>query len=576
MGSTGPVFLPDPAADYLRAVGGGKLPADLPADHAVAVLGPELAARTFPRPMFVAEREIASFYADFEVLLDVVGRLPDLLAGGSLAAFGALTDAPAAIRPMLVDTDLPRLVRYGRADLIHDGTGFKVIELGLSTAVGGVRRAPLAAAILADPRFSSFAERHGLRHLDSVTGLVDVLDAAAPEQEAGRPGELREVLMVEATGALAEWAAAWQPMAERIETRPFRTRLAEIADLSKPDGTIADGVAGVSAILRLFNLEELAAEPEPAIAWRRLHPAADGTMPPVVTVPAHDVFNSKSCLALVQLPAVQGALTEAERAALRRILPQATRIDASYDLTGLIRDRSDNILKPTTLARGRARWPAGRLTTRRGAPRSPRRPGTAGTSCSGGWCPGSNRATTSRAARCETGTRCGGCTTDRPGSPVSPPDWSGTRAPSSAAPPNEAPCSRRCSSTPALNRRAVTAVGQPPLEADSRRCRAAGRGAVRRGQGRSGGAGCPHERSLRTTPSCSAMSSQTSATVGLRKKSRSLRSTANSTLILVTTSAASSEWPPTSKKSSVTETVSMSRHSANRAHIDSSSDFRAS
>ncbi|MDT0530599.1 hypothetical protein RM555_16520 [Micromonospora sp. DSM 115977] len=352
MGSTGPVLLPDPATDYLRAVGAGKLPADLPADHAVAVLGPELAARTFPRPMFVAEREIASFYADFEVLLDVVGRLPDLLAGGSLAAFGALTDAPAAIRPMLVDTDLPRLVRYGRADVIHDGTGFKVIELGLSTAVGGVRRAPLAAAILADPRFGPFAERHGLRHLDSVTGLVDVLDAAAPEQEAGRPGELREVLMVEATGALAEWAAAWQPMAERIETRPFRTRLAEIADLSKPDGTIADGLAGVSAILRLFSLEELAAEPEPAIAWRRLHPAADGTTPPVVTVPAHDVFNSKSCLALVQLPAVQGALTEAERASLRRILPPATRIDASYDLTGLIRDRSDNILKPTTLARG--------------------------------------------------------------------------------------------------------------------------------------------------------------------------------------------------------------------------------
>ncbi|MEU9508354.1 hypothetical protein AB0D32_19000 [Micromonospora sp. NPDC048170] len=352
MDSTSAVFLPDPAADYLRAVGAGKLPADLPADHAVTVLGPELAARTFPRPMFVAEREIASFYADFEVLLDVVGRLPDLLAGGSLAAFGALTDAPAAIRPMLVDTDMPRLVRYGRADLIHDGTGFKVIELGLSTAVGGVARAPLTAAILADPRFGHFAERHGLRHLDSVTGLVDLLDAAAPEHETGTPGGLRKVLMVEATGALGEWAAAWQPMAERIETRPFQTRLAEIADLSKPDGTIADGVAGVSAILRLFNLEEIAAEPDPVIAWRRLHPSVDSATPPVVTVPAHDVFNSKSCLALVQLPAVQDALTEAKRAALRRILPRATRIDGSHDLTGMIRDRSDSILKPTTLARG--------------------------------------------------------------------------------------------------------------------------------------------------------------------------------------------------------------------------------
>ncbi|WP_141719439.1 hypothetical protein [Micromonospora peucetia] len=352
MNSRSLVVLPDPAADYLRAVGAGELPADLPAGHAVTVLGPELAAKSFQRPMFVPEREIAAFYADFEVLLDVVGRLPDLLAGGSLAAFGALTDAPAAIRPMLVDTDLPRLVRYGRADLMHDGTGFKVIELGLSTAVGGVRRAPLGAAILADPRFSHFAERHGLRHLDSVTGLVDLLDAAAPEHYTGTPGDLREVLMVEATGALAEWAAAWQPLAERIETRPFRTRLAEIADLSKPDGPIADGVAGVSAILRLFSLEELAAEPDPMVAWRRLHPSADSTMPPVVTVPAHDVFNSKSCLALVQLPAVQDALTEAERAALRRILTQTTRIDAPYDLTGLIRDRSDSILKPTTLARG--------------------------------------------------------------------------------------------------------------------------------------------------------------------------------------------------------------------------------
>jgi hypothetical protein len=49
---------------------------------------------------------------------------------------------------------------------------------------------------------------------------------------------------------------------------------------------------------------------------------------------------------------VQNALTEAERAALRRILPQTTRLDAPYDLTGLMHERSDSILKPTTLARG--------------------------------------------------------------------------------------------------------------------------------------------------------------------------------------------------------------------------------
>ncbi|RLK24646.1 hypothetical protein DER29_2564 [Micromonospora sp. M71_S20] len=347
----------DPATDYLRAVREGELPPDLPARTAARVLTPDIEAQSFHRVMFVDERELASFYADFTVLLDVVGRLPHLLAGGSTSAFGALTDVPAVLRPLLAGTDLPALVPYGRADLIHDGTGFKVLELGLSPAVGGAERTAWLPAVMAEPAFRPFAERHGLRHPDPVTALLDVLrtvETTGTGHDAEAPGPA-EVLMVEATGALEEWADDWRPLGDCLEAysdRPLRTRLAEVADLHEPDGSVANQVAGVTHLLRLFNLTELAEEPDPVLAWQRLHPAPGSALPPMVTSPVHDMYNSKACLALVWLPEVQDALTDGERAALRRILPETIHVDAATDLTGFVRDRAVTILKPTTLARG--------------------------------------------------------------------------------------------------------------------------------------------------------------------------------------------------------------------------------
>lgn len=299
----------------------------------------------FDRPLFIDAEDVDAFSRDFELLLDCLLRLPDLLAADP-AAMARLVGLP----PDLIAAAVPHLRgmhRYGRADVYHDGTGLRLLEMGLSSAIGGAERAGQVPSLLLgrSPEFAAFAQSTGLRHLDPVDALLEVLGPDA----AGSP-----LPMIEATGALAEeWGADWEFYAVRLREAGLDPVLCELGDLeTTPDGLHWRGRPLTQGI-RLFTALELAEEPRrDELAAGFLDLARRGS--DVVLGLGHEIFNSKACLALLWADEVRDQLTLGEREALTRILPPGRLVGDDSLTYSAVPDggREDWMLKATSRARG--------------------------------------------------------------------------------------------------------------------------------------------------------------------------------------------------------------------------------
>src|SRR5207247_9072406 len=77
--------------------------------------------------------------------------------------------------------------RLGRADLFRDQTAFRVLELNLGSALGGLDNALLNRAFLTDPVLADFVASHGLSYVDTMDVLVATLRSETAIPEGARP-----------------------------------------------------------------------------------------------------------------------------------------------------------------------------------------------------------------------------------------------------------------------------------------------------------------------------------------------------------------------------------------------------
>src|SRR6185503_433861 len=94
--------------------------------------------RTMTRPGFLERAEVAQLSTDLETLYRLVTGLPDKLYGGDLGAFAASTGiTPAQVQAVLRGRGSAPS-RLARADIYRDDAGWRVMELNMSSALGGV------------------------------------------------------------------------------------------------------------------------------------------------------------------------------------------------------------------------------------------------------------------------------------------------------------------------------------------------------------------------------------------------------------------------------------------------------
>jgi len=139
------------------------------------------------RPVFLAHAEFAELRDDLLALHAMLACLPGRLFGGDVTAFA---QAVGMTGLQLTAVDLAGgqpPTRLGRADLFRDATAFRVMELNLGSALGGLDNALLNRAFLTEPAVAEFVAAHGLSYTDTMGVLAATVRAECGIGEGEQP-----------------------------------------------------------------------------------------------------------------------------------------------------------------------------------------------------------------------------------------------------------------------------------------------------------------------------------------------------------------------------------------------------
>jgi hypothetical protein len=314
--------------------------------------------RYLSRPLFLGRSECDQLYADLANLHSALIRLPDRLYGGDLAAFARAVGASELQVSAVMRSRGAAVTRQTRADLYVDQSGFRLLELNVGSALGGMDNADMSRGLLEHPVLAEFAEAHGLVYVDTMREQVSNYYTECGFTPDSRP-------MV----ACTDWPTSYrtlEPYMRHYNARVQKLGLDEhachIGQLAVRDGRVWLGGRPVDIIDRLFMLEDLLESPEaPALMDPILDAAARGEVK-IYTPMDSGIFASKGALAMLSDEANRSLFEPDELASLDRILPW-TRMVRSGPVTledgrrvdlldYVLTHQHDLALKPTLLHGG--------------------------------------------------------------------------------------------------------------------------------------------------------------------------------------------------------------------------------
>jgi hypothetical protein len=311
---------------------------------------------TLSRPGFLDRDEVAEVAADMEMLYRLVTSLPDKLFGGDLGAFAASTGiTPAQVQAVLRGGGSAPS-RMARADLYRDETGLRVMELNMSSALGGIDSATVNRAMLELPFIAEFVEQHKLGYTDTMREIVETLRIECNVPEGTRPAV-----------ALCDWPASYVTLEEQLQANVavfgalgVDALPCHIGQLRLEDDSIWLGHRQIDVLFRLFLMEDLLDPAGPELIEPVLRAAERGNVA-VFSPMGSELYSSKGALALLSDEANRHLFDEQELATLDRCLPW-TRMVRPGPVTVpagrvlledyALAERDELILKPTLLHGG--------------------------------------------------------------------------------------------------------------------------------------------------------------------------------------------------------------------------------
>jgi len=310
------------------------------------------------RPLFLGGPEWQQLQTDLANLRSALVRLPDRLYGGDLAAFARDIGMTEVQVSAILRSRAAEVTRQFRADMYADRTGFKVLELNLGSAIGGIDASDLCHMMLQHPVLAEFARTHRLGYGDTMRGQVTDMFV-----ETGFPRDRRPVM------ATTDWPSSFETLEPFM--RHFTGRLRDlgidaypchIKQLELRDGRVWLGDKPVDIIQRLFMLEDLLDNPEAAAMMDPVLDAVARGEVRIFTPMDAELFASKGALAMLSDEQSRAKCTPEELASLDRILPWTRMIRPGpatledgwvEDLVDYaISHQHDLALKPTSLHGG--------------------------------------------------------------------------------------------------------------------------------------------------------------------------------------------------------------------------------
>jgi hypothetical protein len=312
--------------------------------------------RTMSRPGLLERWEVQQLATDMETLYGLVTSLPNKLFGGDLGAFAASTGiTPAQVQAVLRGRGSAPS-RLARADIYRDETGFRVMELNMSSALGGVDNMTLNRSMLQLPFLADFVEQNNLGCTDTMVELTETIFAECKIPSGSRP-----------VMAVCDWPASYQTLepqlrqnAQVFDKLGIEALPCHIGQLRLEDDSIWLGDRQIDVIYRVFLMEDLLDPAGPALIEPVLRAAERGNVAIFSPMDA-ELYSGKGALALLSDEANRHLFTDEELLSIDRCLPW-TRMVRSGPVTVddrqvqleeyAIANQQELILKPVLLHGG--------------------------------------------------------------------------------------------------------------------------------------------------------------------------------------------------------------------------------
>jgi hypothetical protein len=310
------------------------------------------------RPVFLDHAQQAELGRDLAGLFRLLTALPSLVADGDIERYCELVGMtrPQALAVRRTAGSAP--VPLGRADLYHDGSGFRLLEFNISSALGGFENAEINRAVLDVPAVADFIERERLRHIDTLGEIVRVmLDSHGAPWWGDRPF----VALVDTPANFAALERRLGFMARLLHEHGVEAVPCHTGQLQALDGRLYLDGRPVDIVYRFFIIEDLLEERgeleliDPIL---RCHESGGVTVfAPLDT----EMYGNKRALALLGEERVRQSMSAADRALVDRFVPWTRRVRRGpvevggeyVDLEAYcLQNQSDLVLKPSLLHGG--------------------------------------------------------------------------------------------------------------------------------------------------------------------------------------------------------------------------------
>lgn len=313
--------------------------------------------RYLSRPLFLGDAERQRLYADLEIVHTALASLPDRLFGGDLAAYTRAIGAnEVQVRAVLRSTGRP-VTRLARADLYADAAGFRLLELNIGAAVGGMDNADICRGMLAHPALAEFARTHKLGYVDSMREQVNNLFA-----ETGiEPGAFPVVALAASPPVYADIGGYLHHLAVRWRELGLDAYACRTDELEVRDGRVWLAGRAVDVISRLFLMDDFL-RPEGLASIGPLLDASACGQVKLFTPLDSELLGNKCALAMLCDARNRHLFSAAELASFDRILPWTAMVrpgpviladGTRADLVGYAAAHQDDlVLKPGLLHSG--------------------------------------------------------------------------------------------------------------------------------------------------------------------------------------------------------------------------------
>ncbi|MFD3676697.1 hypothetical protein [Streptomyces sp. NPDC058613] len=310
-------------------------------------------------PAFLGETERRTVVEDLHTVYELLRSLPDRVFGGSITALAAAVGMDPAQSALITrSARTGALLPLGRADLYHDGEGFKLLEFNLTSALGGFENADINRAMLAYPPLEEFVRRHGLRYRDTLGRMVRTMKA---ECAANIPTDRAPVVaVVDTVDNFAVVGPRLRVFAAKLADYGAEGIACDLGELTYPNGRPMVSGRAVDVVFRYFLPEDLS-DPSSAAQLEPLLVAVEQGKVGLFSRLDAELYGNKGTLAILSDEQHRDLFDAAELACIDRLLPwtryvrpRATdpggsRIDM---LAHALAHQHELILKPTLLHGG--------------------------------------------------------------------------------------------------------------------------------------------------------------------------------------------------------------------------------